>query len=222
MVKTALAMISAATVLGAVDAGFLPARYLAGGVPELPVRAVAGGEVFLELSVDESGSVTGVRPLRDTPGFTGLAVEAARGWFFKPAEDDVVQKLPNGRQRVVPIEAPAKVFFASIARAPVLTGFTLGEPPEDVASPSPEIAWPINRVIPPYPPLAARSGVVLLEAYVGAEGSVSRVRVLRSSPPFDEAARGALKQWVFRPARRQGVNVPAFVYVAFGFPMPVT
>lgn len=222
MSRTALAMMIAAVLIGAADEGFSPARYVAGVVPEMPVRALGGGQAFLELAIDESGGVSAVKPLRTTPPFTQDAAAAVRDWYFRPAEDDVLQRLADGRERLVRIAAPAKIFFASVFRAPVLNGFTLGAIPRDVAAPSPEIAWPINTVLPPYPPHALESGVVLLEARVGADGSISDVTVLHSSPPFDEAARDALKQWLFRPARRHGRNVMTFVYVAFGFPMPVT
>lgn len=222
MTKTPLAIVLAATLVGAADGGFVPARYVAGAAPEVPVMAVGGGQVFLELSVDESGGVAAIKPLRTTAPFTDYATTSARDWYFTAAEDDVLQRLAGGGQRLVRIAAPAKVLFASVFRAPVLNGFTLGEIPRDVAAPSPEIAWPINTVLPPYPPLALESGVVLLEAYVGADGAISRIKVLRSSPAFDAAARDALRQWLFRPARRHGANVPTFVYVAFGFPMPVT
>lgn len=222
MCRSALAVIGAIVALAIPNGGFLPARYIAGAGPQLPARAVGGGQVFLELSIDQAGTVSSIHPLRTTSPFTDDAISAARGWVFRPAENDVLQKLAGGGQRMVRIVSDTKVLFAAVYRAPVLEGFTLGEQPRDVASPSPEIAFPIITKTPPYPPLARALGVVLLEARIGPEGAMSGIAVLQSAPPFDDVARATLRQWTFRPARRDGSNVAATVYVAFGFPAPVT
>ncbi|MGH9408981.1 MAG: energy transducer TonB [Vicinamibacterales bacterium] len=222
MLKVAVVVACAASVGLSAPEGFVPARYRAGAAPDLPVRAVGGGEAFLELSVDEGGSVTDVSPLRTTPPFTDFAISVARDWVFRPAEDDVLQRLPGGRERSVHITSASKVLFAAMYRPPVLNGFTLGEQPHDVAAPTPDVPYPIGTPQPPFPPRAREGGVVLLEARVGPDGSVSGIRVIRSAPPFDDPARAALARWLFRPARRNDVNVAAYVYVAFGFPIPVT
>lgn len=222
MWRSLFAVVTAMVALGAATDGFVPARYIAGGRPALPVRAVGGGQVFLELSIDQAGRVESMRGIRATPPFTGDAIAAVSGWVFKPAEDDVLQNLPGGGQRTVRIVSPTKVLFAAIYRPPVLEGYSLGEPPRDIGPPSPEIAFPIITKVPPYPPLARSPGVVVLEAQIGPDGSMTGIRVLQSAPPFDEVARETLRQWTFRPARRNGVNVAATVYIAFGFPAPVT
>ena len=60
----------------------------------------------------------------------------------------------------------------------------------------------IKHVSPVYPPIAqsARvSGMVIIEATIGADGQVKDAKVLRSIPLLDQAALDAVKQWTFTP-----------------------
>lgn len=63
----------------------------------------------------------------------------------------------------------------------------------------------LSRILPEYPPQARaqrREGQVLLQAIVDRQGHVEDdVVVLRSEPPFDEAAIRALRQWRFTPGK---------------------
>jgi protein TonB len=75
--------------------------------------------------------------------------------------------------------------------------------------------------MPPFPPNARASGVVLLEVLVAASGAVDNARVVKSAPPFDDAAQKTIRSWKFAPAQRGGVTVPAVAYVIFAFRPPV-
>jgi TonB family protein len=78
----------------------------------------------------------------------------------------------------------------------------------------------IKDVRPVYPPVAqaARvSGVVILEARVGADGSVEDAHVLRSIPLLDQAAVDAVMQWRFRPTLLNGVPTPVIMTVTVNF-----
>ena len=80
-------------------------------------------------------------------------------------------------------------------RAPIRTGGAL-QPPAL-----------ITRVPPVYPPIAVSAkieGVVILEAPVGRDGRVEEVRVLRSVPLLDNAARDAVLQWEYAPLLLNG------------------
>jgi protein TonB len=80
-------------------------------------------------------------------------------------------------------------------RAPVRTGGAL-QPPAL-----------ITRVPPVYPPIAVSAkieGVVILEATVGRDGRVEEVRVLRSVPLLDNAAKDAVLQWEYAPLLLNG------------------
>jgi len=209
-----------AAVVVSAQEGFSPARYQAGAVPDLPVRAVGGGQVFVELMVGRDGRVTAANPLRTTPPFTTFVLDAVRGWRFRPAEEDA-PSTPGaaGVRRRTPVATT--VLVAAAYRAPAMNVPTLGEMPKDVASGSEETPFPLTTTVPPFPPLARGSGVVLLEVNVDRGGAVEDATVIRSAPPFDEPARAAVRQWRFRPARVGGAPVSTLAYVVFGFPQPV-
>ena len=78
----------------------------------------------------------------------------------------------------------------------------------------------LKKVDPVYPELAkqARAGaLIILEATVDATGRVQDVRILRSSPLFDEAAVDAVKQWSYRPLLLNGIPTPFIVTVTLNF-----
>jgi protein TonB len=79
-----------------------------------------------------------------------------------------------------------------------------------------------TKLVPPfYPPTAVGDGLVVVEVHVDAKGKTDDVSVVRSSGAFDGAALDAARQWAFEPATRDGVAVPAYVYLLFGFRQPV-
>jgi TonB family protein len=72
------------------------------------------------------------------------------------------------------------------------------------AIPQPKL---IKKVDPVYPQEAREKGiqgVVILEGRIDESGRVTGVMVLRSVPGLDEAARNAVKQWVYEPLVIQG------------------
>jgi TonB family protein len=207
-----LLAIALSAALSAQDS-FTPARFDAGGVPALPALAVGGGEVLLEVSIGRDGRVTEAKPLRMTAPYSDVLIQAVRGWHFRPAEDATAPAAP------APVES--KVLVAAVFRPPALNMPTLGEVPREGAPASAETAFPLKMAVPAFPPQASRGGVVLLEARIDRDGSAGDVRVLRSAPPFDEPARRALGDWIFRPARIQGADAPSYVYVVLGFATPV-
>jgi TonB family protein len=198
---------------------FSPARYRTGAVPAVPALVVGGGQVILELAIDRDGRVTVVTPLRTTPPFTNLLTDAVRDWHFSPAREDVRQNSTRADELQTSVES--KVLVAAVYRPPAMNAPTLGELPKNIASPSTDVAFPLTIAAPLFPPSARASGVVLLETRVNRDGSVGESTVVRSAPPFDDAARAALRKWKFRPAHVRGVPVSTFVYLLFGFPVPV-
>ena len=78
----------------------------------------------------------------------------------------------------------------------------------------------IKDIRPVYPPIAQSArvqGVVIIEATIGADGSVQNARVLRSIPLLDAAALDAVKQWEFTPTLLNGVPVPVIMTVTVQF-----
>ena len=84
--------------------------------------------------------------------------------------------------------------------------------PEDAVAPKPIST---NR-IPAYPQQAradGKTGAVLLEIVVLADGTVANVKVVRGEEPFASAAVEAVKGWRYEPARYKGL--PISVYRTF-------
>lgn len=78
-----------------------------------------------------------------------------------------------------------------------------------------ELPEAVTRVAPNYPDLAREAGVdgtVLVQALVGKDGKVKDVKVVKSIPMLDDAARAAVRSWVFKPALSN--NKPVAVWVA--------
>jgi len=203
----------------AVTISLTPARLQTPVLPDIPIAAMGGGEVFVEAIVSDTGSVSDVRLLRATPPFEAGVVSAVRGWRFTPAEEETAETpgAPRERNRL-----RSSVLVAAVFRPPTLNTPTFGESPKDVAAPSPDVAFPASTIQPPYPPTALASGVVLVEVALAPDGRITGTRVVRSAPPFDGAAVDAAKQFTFRPGRLHGAAAPQFAYIIFGFRQPVT
>jgi TonB family protein len=196
-----------------------PALLKSGGVPTLSVLSVevGGGEVLLEVTVDRTGAVSGVKPLRETATFTERMTQAVRTWRFMPSEVEIpaARRKPGG-PTTEPVDT--KVLVAGVFRGPSVIGVTLGEPIRDVATASTDIPFPTSLVTPTYPPGALNPGVVLVEVRVDARGGVADAKIRVSSPGFDSAALSTARQWKFRPPKPSGA--PAVAYIVFGFPQP--
>jgi TonB family protein len=196
-----------------------PALFKSGSLPVLPVLSieVGGGEVLLEVTVDPTGAVTGVKPLRETATFTERMTRSVKTWHFSPAEMpiDAAVRKPGG-----PTSRPvqATVLVAGVFRPPALMGPTMGEPIRNVATASSDVPFPTSMVTPPFPPMVVNPGVALVEVQVEADGSVSDAKIRVPAPGFDSAALDAARQWKFRPA----ASSPAVAYIVFGFPVPTS
>ena len=196
-----------AAALAVAAVAYAPARFRSGSVPGIPFDAVGGGEVFVELDVGQDGRVVGTTPIRTTAPFTEYVLDAVQDWQFTPAKDGAA--------------VSSSVMVAAVFRPPVLNGPTLGTPPSDVGKASRSVPAPTNTPMPPFPANAHASGAVLLEVLVAATGAVENARVVRSAPPFDDAAQKTVRLWKFAPAQRGGVTVPSVAYVIFTFRPPV-
>jgi protein TonB len=82
---------------------------------------------------------------------------------------------------------------------------------------------PPSRVtyVPPVYPAIAQSarieGTVILEAVIDESGAVTALKVLRSVPLLDEAARTAVARWRYSPTTLNGVKVPVIMTVTVTF-----
>lgn len=112
----------------------------------------------------------------------------------------------------------------------IVAGLTVAPPPPPPPPPAPpkqvriggNIQAPqlVKRVEPTYPELALVAkvtGLVILEASVGADGTVQEVRVLRSVKFLDQAAVDAVKQWRYAPLVLNGTPTPFVLSVTLNF-----
>lgn len=135
--------------------------------------------------------------------------------------------------RIVAVETPAP----PAAEAPV---FTVPTPPAPVAAPPAPTFTPappappapvtqarfdadyLKNPKPAYPPASRRlgeEGKVVLRVHVSAEGRPTEIELKGSSgfPRLDAAARAAVEQWRFVPARRGDEAIAAWVLVPIVF-----
>jgi protein TonB len=83
-----------------------------------------------------------------------------------------------------------------------------------------ELARPIYRVEPVYPPLAITTrteGTVRLVGILGTDGRIRSLQVLAGHPLLVKAAMDAVRQWVYAPTLLNGepVEVQAPIEVRF-------
>jgi protein TonB len=78
----------------------------------------------------------------------------------------------------------------------------------------------IHQVAPDYPELARQArlqAVIILEAWVGMDGRVKGVKVLRGAPLFDDPAMAAVKQWRYKPLLLNGQPTEFILTVTITF-----
>ena len=78
----------------------------------------------------------------------------------------------------------------------------------------------ITKVPPKYPAMAKRmrlTGTVELDTVIGESGRVESVKVVKGNPLLTASARIAMRQWKFKPIKREGKPVRASCVFAFNF-----
>jgi TonB family protein len=81
----------------------------------------------------------------------------------------------------------------------------------------------ITSVDPIYPPVARAagiSGIVIIDALIGADGRPRDLRILRGQQLLNQAALDAVSQWVFTPTELNGVPVEVMMTVTVNFQLP--
>ena len=142
--------------------------------------------------------------------------------------DIIPQPLPAPEPVEAPTEGveggveggvPGGVVGGVVGGTPGGTGSTIGAPLRvggDVKAPILK-----ERVEPVYPEPARKArmqGVVILEAIITADGTVSDVKVLKSvNPLLDAAAERAVSHWTYRPATLNGRAVSVYLTVTVNF-----
>ena len=83
--------------------------------------------------------------------------------------------------------------------------------------PAPKRTHFVSPVFPLEAQAAGQRGIVILELVIDTAGKVSTADVLRSVPPFDEAALTAVRQWEYEVTKVDGKAVPVRLTVPITF-----
>lgn len=78
----------------------------------------------------------------------------------------------------------------------------------------------IRRVTPVYPPIARQmriSGTVRMVGVIGKDGTVQNLQTVDGHPLLVEAARDAVRQWLYRPTLLSGQPVPVIAPIEVRF-----
>jgi protein TonB len=184
------------------------------------VERVAG-LVILEVIIGTDGKVREGRVTRSVAFLDEAAIEAVRQWEYTPTELDgkpvpvVMTVTVSFNLDKVPFEPALTVYpwpaAAGAARAGL--GGTVSVPRQT------------KNARPDFPAKARSAGrtggAVLLELLIGTDGKVTDVRVIRSSPLFDNEALEAARKWEFEQTLVNGVPMPVVVPATVMFSPPL-
>jgi TonB family protein len=136
-----------------------------------------------------------------------------------PAEIASASQIQIPESLRTPLPEPTEFQPVSLTRSPSLLSQV--QPinlPEDLSQ-----ALLLQKVTPSYPEQALKAGLqgaVVLQAWIGADGSIRDLKLMDGSLLLGQAAVKAVRQWRYRPYLRNGVAVEAQTYVTVNFRLP--
>jgi len=126
-------------------------------------------------------------------------------------------QIPESLQEVPPESTAVRT--VNLRRSPSLLGQL--EPVSLSEDLSRELL--LDRVQPSYPEQALKAGLqgaVVLQAWIGRDGSIRDLKLVNGSLLLGQAAVKAVRQWRYKPYLRNGVAVEAETYVTVNFSLP--
>ena len=203
--------------------------------PEEALRDSLEGKVFLKFRVNVDGSVSDVRVLRGPEVFHQAAIDGVSQFRFKPAEHNgkpvavwmtqpVTFRLPKQQTR----QAPRSSWYVpptASGQISLKKNFSSEVRPIFKVEVKPKL---LHEVLPVYPKEALKNkveGRVPLRYVVNVNGSVSGVKVLKSSgtidrKDFQQAAIDAVSQFRYKPAEHNGKPVAVWIIRMIRFRLP--
>jgi periplasmic protein TonB len=193
------------------------------GKAQPPRKAERPKQDVITLPVAKPPTLTH-QPLKDVPKpDTEINIQAVN------ASTGVID-LPGALTGLPTIPSPGSDIGAGAGMGSGPRGWGFGTGPDrgtgdDGFGPGNGVSMPsvVMEVKPSYTAAAMRAkvqGAVMVQAVVREDGSVGRVRIVRSLDRtfgLDEEALKAVKNWRFRPGQRQGRNVPVIVEIELTF-----
>ncbi len=192
------------------------------GVSVLSVRRLTvpyGGDATVRAETRPTPYTITVRPVRNLPGSVELDVRIAEG---KEDGRELASASVSGElgRTVILGGKPGSnpVFVAVTPRAPSAEGKSEGPYTADGDIVPPRL---VHRVDPEYPAelrKEKKTGLVVIQATVAADGSVVRAAVVRHSDPgLDQSALDAVRQWHYEPATLKGRPVQVYLTITVNF-----
>ena len=176
--------------------------------PAYPSQALLGGEVVLDALADRRGQLTDIRVIRGAPPFLEKALGAARTWSFLPARS-------NGEAletRIgIAFQFVANVAAKSSKSLPPSAGVSQDVLPDSTGDRGPQ---PSLMIEPASPPISGSEAAAILFVEIDPQGNAASPKVLRGQESVAHAAKSALSQWKFSPAKRAGAGTAsAFISI---------
>jgi outer membrane biosynthesis protein TonB len=175
-----------------------------------PVNTTTTGMVAFLLTLDAGGAVKNSQVLQDVPPLTAAAQNALTNWKFKPRT--VRGKAATSLLPVYIVFNPYNPAGTSVvggaltAPAPVSFGASAAVPPQ-VQSASYAL----------YPANSLATGTVVLSVHIDKSGRAGEIRPVLGLAPLTAAAKDAMNQWGFLPARSGAQPAGGNICVAFVF-----
>jgi len=182
------------------------------------------GQVWVKISVSESGDVENVEVISGDPTLAEAAVHAAKKWKFKPF-------IKNGKPAKVAANVPfdfafeGNIYVEKIAPANGSTVTAMvpdasGAPKRVRVSSGVTTGLLVYKVQPAYPFDARQAriqGVVVLKAIISKEGRIKDLQLIAGPKELAEAAIGAVQQWRYRPYLLMGNPVEVETQIQVNF-----
>jgi len=178
------------------------------------------GAVRRQVSRPQRVEVIHLEPIAQPPlpeGGTpspGSAAQAATSDSGSAIPDSLKSSLPQSPAGVV----SAAAVEAKLAPSSVLSGMQPVLVPEEFSK-----TMVLDRVEPDYPKQALSSGLqgaVVLQAWIGRDGRVTELKLVRGYMILGKAASDAVRHWRFRPYILNGQAVDAQTYITVDFKLP--
>jgi TonB family protein len=152
---------------------------------------------------------------QETPSSNSIAISRSSTAKDDDAAESQGSSSPNDNaQPPAPAAAPAQ----QAGQVKHFSSPALARPVEL----SPDVAEDnlMDRVEPDYPDAARERGVqgaVILDLFIGKDGSVKDVHLISGPPPLVDSAMTAVRQWKFKPYRVNGALAETQTRVTLGF-----
>jgi protein TonB len=81
----------------------------------------------------------------------------------------------------------------------------------------------LDRILPAYPDQARKAGIqgpVVLEAWIGKDGTIEDLKIVRGYMILGQAAYNAVRRWKFKPYFLNGQAVEAQTFLTVDFRLP--